>query len=120
MTAAQRAPRRTLLALAQDIADLQDPPIYPPLAGKLAQRLGERWVFLRPKSHRDLLERVRVAERLLEVEKEDREHTRQWALDAFAEERRVRERLVHVYGVAKAKGASDEELAGPSQSTSAS
>lgn len=56
--------------------------------------------------------RCRDAERRLEYEQEHSEGTRQWALNAFTEERRLRERLTFVYGVARAHGATVQELSG--------
>jgi hypothetical protein len=59
--------------------------------------------------------RARDAERMLEFEKQETEHTRQWAVRAFDEQRRLSDRLTFVYGQAIAFGATAEDLIGPDQ-----
>ena len=71
---------------------------------------SEGYVVLKKKSYDYQLQRRRIAETRLEFEKEAAEATRQWALAAFEEQRRLADRLVYVYGVARAHGASVEEL----------
>lgn len=65
---------------------------------------------LRPESVRRIHERRRIAESLLACQEEHNEHTRAWAHQAFAEQRRLSDRLTFVYGVARAHGATIEEL----------
>lgn len=68
---------------------------------------------LKTASHARLLERRRIAEARAEWETQAAEHARQWAREAFTEQRRLADRLTHVYGVARARGASVEELSQP-------
>lgn len=70
------------------------------------------YVVLKAGSHRRSKERRRLAEARERWAQETVEHTRRWAEDAFAEQRRLSDRLTHVYGVARAHGATVEELAG--------
>lgn len=70
------------------------------------------YIVLREKSYRQAQERQRVAEALREHAARDAQNARAWAVNCLNEERRLRDRLTFVYGVAKAKGATDEELAG--------
>lgn len=79
---------------------------------RIAELEAEGYVVLRAKSYRQAQERQRVAEALRWAAERDREGTRDWALDAFAEQRRLRDRLTFVYGVARAHGATVEELSG--------
>lgn len=72
-----------------------------------------RVVTLQAKSYRAAQERLRVAEARLKDEIEHSEHVRQWAREAFAEQRRLSDRLTFVYGVAVRHGATDEELRSP-------
>jgi hypothetical protein len=69
------------------------------------------YVTLREKSYRQAQERQRVAEALRRYADEDAERARDWAREHCAEERRLRDRLTYVYGVAMARGATREELA---------
>jgi len=69
------------------------------------------YVVLKEKSYRQAQERHRVAQALLETEKRFAESTRNWARDCLYNERRITERLTFVWGVAKAHGATDDELA---------
>lgn len=71
------------------------------------------YVVLREKSYRQAQERQRVAEALMVAAEDAAEGARVWARDCLAEERRLRERNTHVYGVARAHGATLVELAGP-------
>jgi len=70
------------------------------------------YVALKEKSYRQAQERQRVAEALRVASEEDAEGARAWARDCLAEERRLRDRLVFVYGVATRHGATAEELRG--------
>ena len=75
--------------------------------------LGPEWVVLKAKSYRQAQERQRVAEALRAAEERNSEHTRAWAMRAFEEERRLRDRCTYLYGLAARYGATDEELRGP-------
>jgi hypothetical protein len=70
------------------------------------------YVALREKSYRQAQERQRVAEALRRMEQENAEGNRQWALNCLTEERRLRDRVTFVYGVARAHGATVEDLSG--------
>jgi len=70
------------------------------------------YVVLKAKSYRQAQERQRVAEALKRAAEEDAERTRAWAISHCDEERRLAARLTFVYGVARARGATDEELRG--------
>lgn len=61
---------------------------------------AEGWTVVRTKSYHLLQERARSAERRLEWEKEHNESTRQWAHEAFNEQRRLRDRLDVVFAAA--------------------
>lgn len=61
---------------------------------------AEGWTVVRTKSYHLLQERARSAERRLEWEKEHNEGTRQWAQEAFKEQRRLRDRLDVVFAAA--------------------
>lgn len=71
------------------------------------------FVVLREKSYRQAQERQRVAEAYRAAEEQAAEHARAWARDCLTEERRLRDRLTFVYGVAQAHGATVEELRSP-------
>lgn len=71
------------------------------------------YVAIREKSHRQAQERQRVAEALRAAAVDDRESAMAWGRQLATEERRVRDRLVFVYGVARAHGATVTELDGP-------
>lgn len=71
------------------------------------------YVVLREKSYRQAQERQRVANVFREHAEEDAEHARAWARDCLTEERRLRDRLTFVYGVARAHGATVEDLRSP-------
>lgn len=75
---------------------------------------GNGFVVLRERSYRQAQERQRVAEALARDADEQRARTHQWVReDLGPEARRLRERLTFVYGVARAHGATVEELHGP-------
>jgi hypothetical protein len=69
------------------------------------------YVVLKEKSYRQAQERQRIAVVMADMEKGRRESAESWARDCLYDERRITERLTFVYGVARAHGASVEELA---------
>lgn len=77
-------------------------------AKALLERNG--FVVLREKSYRQAQERQRVAEALRQMERENAEHSRKWAVNCLDEERRLRDRCTYLYGLAARHGATDEEL----------
>lgn len=81
-------------------------------AKKLLEAAG--FVVLREKSYRQAQERQRVAEALRVAAEEYTERIERWARENLVEERRLRDRLTFVYGVAQAHGATTEELRGSS------
>lgn len=72
------------------------------------------YTVLRTKSYFAAQERQRRAECWREAEQERRETAETWARDCLAEQRRLADRLTFVYGVARAHGATVEELRGES------
>lgn len=70
------------------------------------------YVVLKTPSYFRGQERIRVARAQQDAAVEARESARAWARDSLTEERRLRERLTFVYGVAMAHGATTAELAG--------
>lgn len=70
------------------------------------------YVVLKEKSYRQAQERQRIAECLRAAEQDRREGAERWARDCCTEERRIRERLTFVYGVARAHGATVAVLSG--------
>lgn len=68
------------------------------------------FVAVTAKSYRASQGRQRIAKCMELAERDRREGAEAWARDCCAEERRVRERLTFVYGVARAHGASVREL----------
>lgn len=70
------------------------------------------YVAIKEKSYRQAQERQRVAEALRRYADEMRAHTFAWAQTVCEEERRLRDRVTFVYGVARAHGASVEDLSG--------
>lgn len=70
------------------------------------------FVVLRQKSYRAAQERQRRAEVYRECAEESKERAYAWARDCLAEERRLRERLTFVYGVAQKFGATAADLRG--------
>jgi hypothetical protein len=81
---------------------------------RIAELEAEGYVVLRAKSYRQAQERQRVAEALRQSAEEQVESTHRWAEVAFAEQRRLADRLTFVYGVARSLGATDEDLRGAS------
>lgn len=73
---------------------------------------AEGFVVLREKSYRAARERQRRAECQREWAERDAADSRHWARNCLAEERYLRDRLTFVYGVARAHGATVEELGG--------
>lgn len=72
---------------------------------------AEGYVVLRAKSYYQAQERQRVAEALRAMAEEMRASQDRWMReDVFPEKRRLHERLTFVYGVARAHGATIEEL----------
>lgn len=71
------------------------------------------YVVVREKSYKQAQVRQRIAEVRREAEEQAAEHARGWARDCLAEERRLRDRLTYVYGVAQAHGATQDQLRGP-------
>ena len=72
------------------------------------------YVAIREKSYRAAQERQRLAQARADWELNRREGAEKWARDCCDEERRIRERLTFVYGVARAHGATVEVLRGDS------
>lgn len=70
------------------------------------------YVVLKRESYRRAQERQRVAQALLESEKRNTEGVRDWAFRALDEQIRLSDRLTFVYGVARAHGATVDELSG--------
>lgn len=70
------------------------------------------YVALKEKSYRQAQERQRVAEALRRAAEEEMERKQHWVESENAEHRRILDRLTFVYGVARAHGATEEELAG--------
>lgn len=54
--------------------------------------------------------RARDAEWRIQAIEREMEHNREWARDAFAEQRRLAERCTFLYGEAMQRGASREDL----------
>jgi hypothetical protein len=81
---------------------------------RIAALEAEGYVVLRAKSYHQAQERQRVAEALRRSAEEQVEATREWAAQAFAEQRRLAERCTFLYGAARARGASDAYLRGDS------
>lgn len=70
------------------------------------------YVVLKAKSYRQATERQRVAEALRRSEQEAAQHARAWALQCLNGERSLARRCEFLYGVARAHGATVEELRG--------
>ena len=68
---------------------------------------------IRQRTYARLLERVRVAEALREAERDHRKDSQEWARRECDEQRRLSDRLTYVYGVARAHGASVDDLRQP-------
>ena len=69
----------------------------------------EGYVVLKKKSYEDTQRKRQRAEALLSAETEHQKTLYAWMDQHFAEERRLRDRLVFVYGVARAHGAMEAE-----------
>lgn len=69
------------------------------------------YVILKATSYRRAQERQRLAQHQREWAERDAEEARRWARDCLYDERRLRERLTFVWGVATSHGATAEELA---------
>jgi len=67
-------------------------------------------VIITAKTYENLHQRILNLEMQLHHAERDRESTMAWARNACAEERRLADRLTFVYGVARAHGATVEEL----------
>jgi hypothetical protein len=85
-----------------------EPQYFRARARKLLEQDGYK--VLSERAHRALLTRVHVAESVAEHADEYRASTETWARGICAEERRLRDRVTYLYGVARAHGATDEEL----------
>lgn len=72
----------------------------------------EGWTVLRTKSYLAAQQRLAIALREIEFEKLTAENARQWARNAFTEERRLRDRCTYLYGLAASLGATDDDLKG--------
>jgi hypothetical protein len=77
---------------------------------EILERAG--YVVIKAKSYRAAQERQRIAECQMRCAEEDATHARAWAINCLDEERRLGDRLTFVYGVARAHGATIEELSG--------
>lgn len=73
------------------------------------------YVTLKEKSYRQAQERQRIAEALRVAAVEAQKRAEAWGRELCEEERRLRDRLTYVYGVARAHGATREELAGATE-----
>lgn len=70
------------------------------------------YVALKEKSYHQAQERQRVAEARRRFAEEQMERQQRWVESEHAEHRRILDRLTFVYGVARAHGATEQELAG--------
>jgi len=93
-----------------DDCDAEEAPIDLEAALKSVKSAG--YVVLKEKSYRQAQERQRVAEALRKAEERAAEDARHWAINCLDEQRRLADRLTFVYGVARAHGATVEELKG--------
>jgi hypothetical protein len=88
--------------------------VTPEFLAKVKESLeAQGYVVLKAASYRREQEKRRIAQALLACQEEHNESTRQWGVMAYDEQRRLTDRLVFVYGVARAHGATEEELSGP-------
>ena len=71
------------------------------------------YVVLKAASYRRAQERQRIAQVRMEDAFKRCEDIDRWAQEGYAELQRLRDRLTFVYGVARAHGATVEELSGP-------
>jgi hypothetical protein len=76
----------------------------------LALAKANGYVVLKETSYRRAQERQRIAQVIAEDERRRRESAEEWARGCLYDERRIAERLTFVYGVARAHGATVEEL----------
>ena len=70
------------------------------------------YVTIKAKSYRAAQERQRIAECLMRRAEEEAKGNRAWAVNCLDDSRLVRDRLTFVYGVARAHGATVEDLTG--------
>ena len=70
------------------------------------------YVVLKAKSYRQAQERQRRAECYRQAAEDARDSATAWARNCLAEERRLRDRLMFVYGIAQEYGATRSDLAG--------
>lgn len=70
------------------------------------------YVVLAERSHQRAIERHARRQNELEWEQRNTAAAELWAVNALREERRIRDRLTFVYGVARAHGATVDELGG--------
>jgi hypothetical protein len=86
-------------------------------AGKFAEAKelleAAGYVVLKEMSYRQAQERQRIATVRADCADSRCVHAEMWAENCLAEERRLRDRLTFVYGIAQAHGATTEELSGP-------
>lgn len=73
----------------------------------------EGWVILRAESVRQAAERAALARHRQQWAEDEADHARQWARDSLQAERRLADRCTFLYGAARARGATVEDLAGP-------
>src|SRR5690349_7167039 len=71
---------------------------------------GEDYVVLRSKSYEHTLRELDRARNRLAFEQESAEHARRWAKQAFAEERRLADRLDRVIAAAASLGVSIQAI----------
>lgn len=57
--------------------------------------------------------RARDAEHAYQYVTDEMESQRQWFVDRITEERRLRDRCTHLYGMLRAHGLTDEQIDGP-------
>lgn len=95
-------------------ADIRHEPQVDPavLAQAIATATAAGYVVIKAKSYRAAQERQRIAEALKEAAERQIASTERWARDCCQEERRIRDRLTFVYGVAQAFGATTGDLRG--------
>lgn len=84
----------------------------PEVGAALAVVRAAGYVAIRAKSYQRAQERQRVAAALRRAAEEDKERMQEWVDGRIEEDIRLRNRLTFVYGVARAHGATAEELAG--------
>jgi hypothetical protein len=82
------------------------------LQAALAPVRASGYVALKEKSYRAAQNRQRIAEREKEYAESIAASSDRWARESLAEERRIRDRLTFVWGIATAHGATVEELGG--------